>query len=191
MVDYWVLGSNHIKFCRFYSPFLFTFHILLIRWATSQVFLFDHSITKNKLKLNKLPKITIVIWGWCASPLAHLYRWKGENFGQKIWDKVRRYWEHPWKTHWELGEHHGNNLRTWWELKNWNFSSSHTSFPKGKKMNPLGCMYSCFIGCMHVIFLNMAITSSRKSSCTRELLHLLKRKIFQKLFIIIPQFIAH
>jgi len=37
-----------------------------------------------------------------ASHLAHLYRLKGENFEQKIWDKVRCYWEHPWGTQCEL-----------------------------------------------------------------------------------------
>ncbi len=51
------------------------------------------------MKLGRLFQITIPM-----SFLAHLYMWKGENFGQRIWDKVRCYWEHPMKTHWKLGE---------------------------------------------------------------------------------------
>jgi hypothetical protein len=27
-----------------------------------------------------------------------LYMWEGESFGQRIWDKMRCYWEHPWGT---------------------------------------------------------------------------------------------
>ncbi len=44
-----------------------------------------------------------------ASPLTHIYRLKGENFEQKIWDKVRCYWEHPWGTHCEV-----ENLRDYY-----------------------------------------------------------------------------
>jgi len=32
---------------------------------------------------------------------------KVENFGQRTWDKVICYWEHPRGTHRELEEHHG------------------------------------------------------------------------------------
>jgi hypothetical protein len=52
-----------------------------------------------------LSKTTISMWGWYASNLAHLCWWKGENFGQRIWDKVKCYWWHLWGTHWKLGEH--------------------------------------------------------------------------------------
>jgi hypothetical protein len=52
---------------------------------------------------------------WSVSPLAHLSRSEGENFGQRIWDKVRCYWEHPWGTHWEqkkhITEHIGNKKK--------------------------------------------------------------------------------
>jgi len=34
------------------------------------------------------------MWGWSASLLVHLYKWKGENFGQRIGDKVKCYYEH-------------------------------------------------------------------------------------------------
>jgi hypothetical protein len=37
------------------------------------------------------------------TPLAHLYRWEGEDFGQNIWDC-----EHPRETHWEPREHIGS-----------------------------------------------------------------------------------
>jgi hypothetical protein len=30
---------------------------------------------------------------------------KGETFGQRIWDKMNCYWEHPWEIQWELEEH--------------------------------------------------------------------------------------
>jgi hypothetical protein len=73
---------------------------------------------KQKLKLEILSKITISMWGWYASNLAHIYRWKGENFGQRIWDKVKCYRQHLWGTHWELGEHREElieNLGHIWE----------------------------------------------------------------------------
>jgi len=30
---------------------------------------------------------------------------KGRTLGKTYWIKARCYWEHPWGTHWEPGEH--------------------------------------------------------------------------------------
>jgi len=49
--------------------------------------------------------------------LAHLYRLE-ENFEQRIWDKMRCYWEDIWETHWECEEHQDEpirNLKNIWE----------------------------------------------------------------------------
>jgi hypothetical protein len=57
---------------------------------------------KKKLKQWRLPEIEDSKDG-VPLPLAHLYRWEGEDFGQNIYGiKVRCYWEHP-----------GNPLGTW------------------------------------------------------------------------------
>jgi len=47
---------------------------------------------------------------------------------QRIWDRVRCFSEHPWATHWELG--------------NTGILKIHplNPPPKQKNMNPLGCM---------------------------------------------------
>ncbi len=42
------------------------------------------------------------MWGWSVYPLGQVHSWEGENFGQRIWDKVRWYL----RTHWELREQH-------------------------------------------------------------------------------------
>jgi ABC-type transporter lipoprotein component MlaA len=51
--------------------------------------------------------------------LAHLYRQKGEDFGQTLGKtygiNARCYWEHPWGTHWEPREDIGNLMGTHWE----------------------------------------------------------------------------
>jgi len=135
MVDCWVLGSNHIKFCRIYSPLLFTFHILFIRWLFPKFCLFDRSITKNKLKLNKLFKIIIFIWRWCASPLVHLYgekvRTLGKGYGIK-WGAIGN----------TLEEHLGTWGTSWKQIKNMmgtqelrNFILTHI-LPQRKKYEP-------------------------------------------------------
>jgi hypothetical protein len=42
---------------------------------------------KKKLKLWRLPKIEDSMEWWSASPpLAHLYRWERQDFGQNVWD---------------------------------------------------------------------------------------------------------
>ncbi len=53
-----------------------------------------------------------------AIPLAQLYRWKENNFGQSIWDKrvvlvSREHLEEH--INWELGDSFGNLMRTHWE----------------------------------------------------------------------------
>jgi len=62
-------------------------------------------------------------------------RWEGNNFEQRIIDKSKCYWEQPWGTceefgehnggtHWEHVEHHwehtGNRFETQWEHENKN-----------------------------------------------------------------------
>jgi len=110
-----------------YSPILF------IRWTTSYVFFFQYCPKKKKKKLWRIPKIATFMWGWSAFLLAPLYRWEEENFGQRIWEKVSCYWEHPSRTHWKLEKYHE---RTWWEHKNKRIPSSHSPSPKEKKDEP-------------------------------------------------------
>lgn len=38
----------------------------------------------------------------CVRIYAHLYRFKQDNVGHSIWNKVRYYWEHVERTNWEL-----------------------------------------------------------------------------------------
>jgi hypothetical protein len=54
-------------------------------------------------------------------PLAHLDRWKGGNFGQRIWDKVRCYWEHI--------ENSRNPLRIWKHDGNTRIKKFHLQTP--------------------------------------------------------------
>ncbi len=51
------------------------------------------------------------------TPLAQLYWWKEDNICQSIWDKSEVLWRTCSGTHWELGEHIENLMRTHWELK--------------------------------------------------------------------------
>jgi hypothetical protein len=117
------------------------------------------------MKLWRLPKIAISMWGWSVSLAlslslslslthTHTHTWvKGKNFGQRIWDKVNWYWEHPWEIHWEPKQHHWEYDRNTRILK----IHPHTPppFPKGKKMNSIGCMFSPLLGCIHILFLDM------------------------------------
>ncbi len=41
------------------------------------------------------------------------------------------------------------------EKKNSILTPPHPPFRKGKKMNPIRCMFNCFIGSMHILFLDM------------------------------------
>jgi len=42
---------------------------------------------------------------------------KGRTGGKTYGIKSRCYWEHPWGTHWELREHIGNLMGTYWKLE--------------------------------------------------------------------------
>jgi hypothetical protein len=91
----------------------------------------------------------------------------------KFWAKDMGYsevlWEHNGGTHGEHGKHHrepienlGNIIRNKWEqnenimgtkeLKNTILANQR------KKRNPLGCMFSHLIGCIHILFLDMVTT---------------------------------
>jgi hypothetical protein len=99
------------------GTYLFCF-ILIISWApTSQVQLFfvcNEPIWlarhKKKLKLRRLPKIENYMERMVPPPLAHLYRWKAEDFGQNIWVGLK--WGAMGNS---LGEHIGNLMGTWRE----------------------------------------------------------------------------
>jgi hypothetical protein len=77
------------------------FSFVFLQWAI----LID---TSSKKKLGRLPKNSnfyvrmecLPLWRTCIGD-------KVENFGQKTWDRVSCYWEHPRGTHWELEEKHG------------------------------------------------------------------------------------
>jgi hypothetical protein len=43
-------------------------------------------------------------------------RYKGHNLGQRIWDKVRCYWENVEELKENLGKHVENLLGTWWDI---------------------------------------------------------------------------
>jgi hypothetical protein len=68
--------------------------------------------SQKKLKLWRLPKIEDSMKRCSYPPLAHLYGWEGEDFGQKhmglMWGGIGN----------TIGEHIGNlgnTLGTWWE----------------------------------------------------------------------------
>jgi hypothetical protein len=69
---------------------------------------------KKELKLWRLSKIEDYMEIMVPPPLAHLYRWKVEDFVGKTYGiKMRCYWEQPWGTHWEPhGNLNGNMLGT-------------------------------------------------------------------------------
>jgi hypothetical protein len=89
-----------------------------------------------------------------GSPI-YTHRWEeGKNFGTRIWDKVRCYWEHYGELeehYWErMGEHDGNTI-----IK---ISTSQQITPlpptpplamEREKMNPLECMFSCLVYLLH------------------------------------------
>jgi hypothetical protein len=80
--------------------FFFVCFVFLWKWAI----LIGPS--PKQLKLERLLRITTSMWGWSA------YMWEGESFGQRIWDKVRCYWEHPWGTIVNLRNIMGNMMGT-------------------------------------------------------------------------------
>ncbi len=71
--------------------------------------------------------------------MGQLCRWEEENFGKRIWVKVRCYWEHHLGTDWELEElseeypwnlrtslkTYGNRMGTWYKYKNLKIPSPH------------------------------------------------------------------
>ncbi len=57
-----------------------------------------------------------------------------------------------------LGNIIGNMIGTQAVKKLHPHTSPPASSPKGKKMNPLGRIFSQLIGCMHILFLDMAAT---------------------------------
>jgi hypothetical protein len=65
--------------------------------------------------------------------LAHLYQWIGENFEQRIWDKMRCFWEDPWETHCEREEHHDEPIRN---LRNIREQVGNTIFLKFHPHSP-------------------------------------------------------
>jgi hypothetical protein len=86
------LDGLHPKFCSF---FLFYCPMGHFEWA-------HHP---KKLKVVRLHKMAVSMWGWIASLSAQLYTWEGEDFGQRIWDKSEVLWGTPLMntsgTHWE------------------------------------------------------------------------------------------
>jgi hypothetical protein len=80
------------------------FCFILISWGclTSSTFFY---FGQKKVKLWRLPEIEDSIERWSASPYIGE---KGRTLGKTYEIKVRCYWEHPWRTHWEPMEHDGN-----------------------------------------------------------------------------------
>jgi hypothetical protein len=70
------------------------------------------------------------------------------------------FWEHPWATHWELGNILQKTFRTWEhdvKTKKINPILAPPTPPIGKK-DELSWVYAkCLIGCMHILFLAMVI----------------------------------
>jgi hypothetical protein len=126
------------------------------------------AITETKWSHGSSPKINGFILS--CSPLAHLYMWKEDNICQSIWHKVEVLWRTCWGLDWELGEHIGKRMRTYWELKgnivgtreNWKKSSSKPYPPfstwKEKMQGTLGVCLGLPIGCMKFLFLKKFIT---------------------------------
>ncbi len=98
--------------------------------------LWEHIRKQGKLKKkNILPFCTLRAWlhfplvGWNFSPpkgSSHFFAWaitprnkhpgyigeKGTILGKTYGFDTRCYWEHPWGTHWKLGEQLGNTVGT-------------------------------------------------------------------------------
>jgi len=109
----------------------------------------NSQLIRKKNKLGKfsshLSSFGLVILGY-----------KSRNLGQRVWDKVRSYWEHVGGTHWKLGEHvDGNTMAT----KLGTTKTQHPCPPPQKKMHfgPLGWMLPHLIGCK--IFLGFYLCS--------------------------------
>jgi hypothetical protein len=61
--------------------------------------------------------ITFFCLGYYPSQRApRLYRYMGRNLGKTYGFDIRCYWEHPWGTHWKLGEQLGNMVGTHQQL---------------------------------------------------------------------------
>jgi hypothetical protein len=115
--------------------------------------------------------------------LAHLYRLE-ENFEQRIWDKMRCYWEDLRETHWECEEHQDEptrNLKNIWEqVGNTIFKKLHPHSPppfaKEKMMNLFQFTFCCFIwlhaysigrhGCRHFV-------GSTNTPSTKHTIHIM------------------
>jgi hypothetical protein len=102
--------------------------------------------------INSKPKEN---WSLASSPILELrqpflwlYCWEGESF----WQSIRCYWEQPWGTGWEVGEHNREpieNLRNI-SVNIWEQTENRTGTQEWKnfiltKMNPLACLFSCLI----------------------------------------------
>jgi hypothetical protein len=66
---------------------------------------------------------------------------------QRIWDRVRCFSEHPWATHWELAN--AGILK---------IHPLNPPPPQAKKYEPTWVYAKSLIGCMHILFLDMATT---------------------------------
>jgi hypothetical protein len=98
--------------------------------------------------------------------VVHLYRWVGENFEERIWNKLKCYWEDPWEAHWEHGEHMGTS----WEHNFFLNSILTAPLCKGKKDEPFSVYILLFHwlhaysigrhGCCH--FVGLTNTPSTK-----------------------------
>ncbi len=90
-VSYWLIeGASQVQ--------LFFFFLQWVDWLTP----------KKSWNYGGSPKQKILWKDGVPPPLAHLYRWEGEDFGQNIWD-----WsEVLLGTYWELREHTKNLMTT-------------------------------------------------------------------------------
>jgi len=73
-----------------------------------------------------------------------------------------------------LGNIVGNIWGTWWEHRKKKISSSPLAPPKRKNEHSLGCMFSSFIGCMHILFLDMVAIIATANTLSTKQAYLLK-----------------
>jgi hypothetical protein len=60
-----------------------------------------------------------------------------------------------WENLWETDRGHGGNTKI---PKNWPLPLRPLLYPKGKDMDPPGCMLNHLIGCMKMLFLKLFVT---------------------------------
>jgi hypothetical protein len=81
---------------------------------------------------------------------------KGRILGKRYGFEIRCYWEHPWGTHWEIGDQLGNMVGTQQQLQKERKKNLPVPSPKTqiKKLGPLSGCYTFPLGTCKFFFQN-------------------------------------